>query len=127
MNDLITPKANIEIEAKNIQMYLEITVSDNIEEIQQRGNDLSVHMARSGKLLADAKYHQDEALTTSILSHLDTGLSPSGLNKLIGADCKEENYLVNWMDRINRTSVHQIDWIRSVLSKAKEEMKQSNF
>ena len=42
-------------EAQKIQDYLEVTLSDNPEEIIQRIKDLSVYMARSGQMLAEAK------------------------------------------------------------------------
>lgn len=127
MIDNIAPLSQIAIECKSIQTYLEISVSDEPAEIEQRGNDLSVYMARSGKLLADAKYHKDLAVKDSILKRLDVNISASALNKLIDADCHDENYYVNWMERINRTATHQMDWIRSVLSKIKQEMAYQNF
>lgn len=43
-------------EAQQIQEFLEITMSDNPQEVIERGNDLQVYMERTGKLLADAKY-----------------------------------------------------------------------
>jgi len=127
MIDNIAPLSQIATECKSIQTYLEIAVSDEPAEIEQRGNDLSVYIARSGKLLADAKYHKDRAVKDSILKRLDVNLSASALNKLIEADSHDENYYVNWLDRINRTATHQLEWIRSVLSKIKQEMAYQNF
>jgi len=127
MIDNITPLSQIATECKSMQEYLEISVSDEPAEIEQRGNDLSVYMARSGKLLADAKYHKDRAVKDSILKRLDVNISASALNKLIEADSHDENYYVNWLDRINRTATHQLEWIRSVLSKIKQEMAYQNF
>jgi len=34
---------------------------------------------------------------------------------------------VDWLDRLNSASVHQLDWCRSVLSKHKEEMKITGY
>ena len=127
MNHLIQSKSQIETRCQEIQSYLEITISEEPAELVDRGNTLSVYMAQSGKMLADAKYHRDKAVKESVLNKMDTGLSPTTLNKLIDADCEEENYLVNWCDRINRTCVHQSDWCRSLLSKAKEEMKMGSW
>jgi hypothetical protein len=127
MIDHITPIDRIKQECVEIQYYLEITVSDEIAEIEERGNTISVHMARSSKLLADAKYYQDDATQRSIEKHCDRDLSPSVFNKLILADCKEENYYVNWLERINRTATHQMEWLRSVMSKAKQEMANQNW
>lgn len=127
MIDHLTPLEKLKQECLGIQSYLEITVSDEIAEIEERGNTLSVHLARSGKLLADAKYYQDKAVKDSIISRLGIDLSPTTLNKLIAADCETENYYVNWLDRINRACVHQMDWLRSVMSKAKQEMANQNW
>ena len=43
-------------EAQKIQDFLEITMSDDPQEVIERGSDLQVYMARTGKMLADAKY-----------------------------------------------------------------------
>ena len=37
-----------------------------------------------------------------------------------------ENLLVNTLERLNRAATHQMDWLRTVISKAKEEMRYSN-
>ena len=60
MNLLITPKEQILAELQNIDSFLNITMSENAEEAVQRGNDLAVYVARSGKLLADSKYWLNE-------------------------------------------------------------------
>lgn len=107
----------------NIQTYLEITISDDPNEISDRGNNLSVYLARTSKMLADAKYHLDIAKKKSILMHTQKALSPSTLKDLVNADTEYENYLVNLIERQNRTCVHQMDWCRTMISKLKEEMK----
>ena len=113
----------LEKEAGEIQDYLEITCSEDPEECIARGNDLVVYMARSGKMLADAKYHKDQALANSIIRSLgeQAGAPATVLNKLVDAACKRENLLVNKIERIHRTCIHQVDWLRTVVSKAKEE------
>ena len=42
--------------------------------------------------------------------------------KFIASQTVTENYLVNWLDRINRTCTHQSDNIRTQISFAKEQM-----
>lgn len=124
MANLITPLENIKVELQEIQDYTEITCSDNISEIASRGNDLAVYIARTGKLLADAKYHKDLKLNNDVVQNIKTilSLSPSSANKYIDTLCKDENYVVNWCERLNRTCTHQLEWLRSMLSKAKVEM-----
>lgn len=119
-------------EAQQIQEFLEITMSDNPQEVIERGNDLQVYMARTGKLLADAKYMLNEKKrheTMDIIRDfiIDQKLSAKVQNALIDGLCKEEQYLVDWIDRLNAACTHQLDWCRSVNSKNKEEMRLTNI
>lgn len=119
-------------EAQQIQEFLEITMSDNPQEVIERGNDLQVYMARTGKLLADAKYMLNEQKrheTMNIIRDfiIDQKLSAKVQNALIDGLCKEEQYLVDWIDRLNAACTHQLDWCRSVNSKNKEEMRLTNI
>ena len=54
-NIIITPFARLIDECREIDAYMGVTPSDNIEEIVERGNDLIVYISRTGKMLADAK------------------------------------------------------------------------
>lgn len=114
----------IQTELKDIQSNLEVEMSEDATEATYRGNKLAVYMARTGKLLADAKIHRDRKLTSGVVEELKKVLSlpASTANKYIDALCYDENYLVNWCERVNRTSTHQLDWCRTVISKAKAEM-----
>jgi hypothetical protein len=125
----ITPLYEIEQEALQIDSFLNITISEDMNECTERGSDLIVYMARSGKLLADAKYHLDKVMQENIIKEFgqNAGLAPSILKQLIEASCKNENYIVNWIERINRTCTHQLDWLRTIISKTKEEIKYQNF
>lgn len=119
-------------EAQEIQDFLEITMSDDPQEVIERGNDLQVYMARTGKMLADAKYmlnkqkHQD---TMNIVREfiIDQKLSAKVQNAMIDGICKEWQYLVDWIERLNAACTHQLDWCRSVNSKNKEELRLSNI
>lgn len=115
----------IKAECQQIQDFLEITTSGDANELVNRLTDLNVYLARSGLLLAEAKRMQ-EAHTVHI--HAMDGdyiktLSASVAQKFINAKTCEENYLVNWLDRINRTCVHQGDNLRTQISFSKEELK----
>lgn len=130
MKDLVADKESIKFELKAIQDFIEVEIKDDeISAVQIRGNELNAYMARSGKLLADCKYHRDERLKDSVFEHLKDilKLSATTANKYVDSLCKEENYLVNWADRINRSCTHQLDWCRSVLSKQKEELRQNQY
>lgn len=124
----ITPLDNLETEAKGIDSYMNVTCSEDPNEAVARGNDLTVYLARTGKMLADAKYHQDIAINENTILVTETykSMPPSTKNKLIEAMCQRENHLVNWLERLNRACTHQLDWLRTVISKAKEEMRFQN-
>ena len=111
-----------------MQEFLEITASDNPTELLQRLTDLNVYLARSGKMLADAKAIQD-ILTANIfaskgeyISRLSTTLA----SKFISSQTATINQIVIWLDRINRTCVHQSDNIRTQISFAKMEKQNIN-
>lgn len=128
MNLSITPSEQIYEELITIDGFLNIACSEQIEEVVQRGNDLAVFIARSGKLLADAKYHLNTKMKSEVFDTLrDTakqaGATSKATNKIIDSLCADEQYLVDWCERINRTATHQLDWCRTLISKAKEEMR----
>lgn len=124
----VAPKEQILEELKGIDSFLCITMSELADEAVQRGNDLAVYIARTGKLLADAKYHLDAAKKDEIFDTLretakNAKATSKAVNALIDSICKEEQYLVNWCERCNRSATHQLDWCRTLISKAKEEMR----
>lgn len=119
-------------ESQEIQDFLEITMSDNPQEVVERGNDLQVYMARTGKMLADAKLilnGQKRQETMNVVQEfiIDQKLSAKVQNALIDGLCKDAQYLVDWIDRLNAACTHQLDWCRSVNSKNKEEMRLNNL
>ena len=116
----------LEKDAIEIQMYLEVTVSDNPEEIVERGNNLSVWMARTTKMLADAKFHQSIAKRKAYKANQGKGYSPSVIKDIVNNSTTYENYLVDIIDKQNRTCTHQLDWCRTIVSKNKAEMLQIN-
>lgn len=132
MNILITPKEQIYKELTDIDSFLNITMSENAEEAVLRGNDLAVYVARSGKLLADAKYWLNEAMNSETMKTLaetakNAKATATAINALVNSLCREERYLVDWCERCNRTATHQLSWCVTVISKAKEEMKMAGM
>ncbi len=126
----------IKADLQKIQSFLETPLSENPESVLERGNELGVHLARTGKMLADAKAEYNAAITSEVMAILksiaqDLNASHTAVNALIKAACKREQYIVDWAERLNKTCARQLDWCRSVLSKAKEEyrftMTQSNI
>jgi hypothetical protein len=128
MLDIITPYNSLLEEAKEIQGYCEITVSDNPAEIAERIVALSVYITRTGKMLADAKYHlrwkrKDEALALIRKSDLVRGMSAKVQSVFTDNLCKEAQYLVDWVERLNRAATHQLEAMRTLLSYEKESMR----
>lgn len=132
MNLLITDKEQILSELTHIDSFLNITMSEQAEEAVVRGNDLSAHVARTGKLWADAKYWLNEAMKAEVMQTLreagkDAKSTAKSVNALIDSLCREERYLVDWSERCNRTATHQLSWCVTIISKAKEEMKLGRY
>lgn len=125
---IITPIEELEREIDDIEAYLSEVPPDEPDLVIERGNELSVYISRTGKMLADAKYHQDKAISESIVYNLgkNAGCPASMLKQLVESTCRKENYLVNSIERLNKAATHQLDWLRTVISKAKEEMRYSN-
>lgn len=132
MNLIITPQEQILEELTCMDSFLNITMSEQITEVVDRGNDLNVHIARSGKLLADAKYWLSQAKRSEVIDILaetakNTKATAKAINAMMDSICRKEQYLVDWCERCNRTATHQLDWCRTLISKAKEEMKFSGM
>jgi len=114
----------LEQEATTIDIFLNKNEGEEINVCAARGSELAVHIARSSKMLADAKYLQDLAIqeNTLLCYELYKSMPPSTRNKLVESMCAKENYLVNWIERINRTATHQLSFMVTLISKAKAEM-----
>lgn len=116
--------------AKELQMFLETESSNNPEELTDRILKLMSYIAYSGEMLAEAKKllrsrKSSEISKTIIAIAKEQCLSASVQNALLDSICDEEAYLVDYIDRINRTATHQLDGCRSLLSYTKEELKLS--
>lgn len=128
MNNSVSTQAEIKAELTTIQGFLEVEMSEEVQEAVLRGNTLSVYMARSGKLLADAKIHHDRKLRSDIVEQIKSinSMAPSVAVKFTNTLVENESYLVNWATRVNAACTHQLDWCRTVISKAKAEMQAFN-
>lgn len=137
MHDFIRTKKQLEEEALEIDAFLRTELETSPgdlqvhgDEIEAKGNTTAIYLARTGAMLADAKYHLNEALRSDILVSLiqqmqGTYLSASAQKEFIRSACVYETWLVDFIDRLNSTCTHQIDWYRSVLSKYKQELSAS--
>lgn len=115
-------------EIEEIQKYLEITCSDNPEEITQRIRELSAYLARTAYLLQEAKYALRRKKASEIGEIVvriakEQFLSAKAQNALVDSIAAEEHRAVDWLDRLNAACTHQIDAMRSLLSYEKEQLR----
>ena len=119
-------------ELQMIQEFLEEPLTDDIELVEARGSMLQVYLARSGKIFADSKAEYNKAITSEVMEILKkaamgAGASHTAVNTLVKAACSNEQYLVDWSERIHKTTARQLDWCRSVLSKYKAELTMNTY
>lgn len=122
----LTRAEKIEEELADIQQFLESEyMSDNPTACKERLTILSQHMARSGKLKADAEHHYSTMYNGAVMSALkqlaEATMSTSTINEYIKSMCRDYKQLVVWSDRTNRACVHQIDVLRTIVSFSKQE------
>ena len=123
----ITEQTAIHKALETMQAFLEAQYSSDIPAaVMDRFNDLAIYMARSGKLKADAEWHYNSLVESSLMAALKRAhqqtMSPSTLNKYIESLARDAKYLVTWADRVNRSCTHQHDGLRSVISSLRAEM-----
>lgn len=115
-------------ELETMQIFLEMPITEELSAAIDRGNDLAVLIARSGYIMADTKRTLNEKLQGDIMEALrniakETPFATSRtVNALIDSLCREERYLFDWAERINKTATHQLEYIRTLISLAKQEM-----
>lgn len=129
MLDNVTPFDALVKEVDEIHGYLSESISEKIEDVLDRGNIVSELINRTGKMVADAEYHLDSFCTSEIMSILkDTAklqLPASVMKQLVDSACKDYNHLAKRCERLNKAAVHQLDWLRTVVSNAKSEREAS--
>lgn len=115
-------------EAQQIQDYLDITCSENPEEILERIRAIMPFISRTAFMLAEAKKalrrkKASEISNTIINIAKEQCLSAKVQNTLIDSIAEDEAYLVDWLDRLNAAATHQVDALRSILSFERENLR----
>ena len=128
----ITPKEQILRELEGIQACEEETISEEVSKVIEYGQTLAPYISRSGKLLADAKHHLNTRMKEDTFDALrktakQGGATAKAINAIVDSLCAEERYLVDFAERVNRCGVHRLDWCRTLISKAKEDMRLSGM
>ena len=122
----------IKNECATMQSELEQVLPTEINTAIGRMTIIAVYHARAGQMLADAKLllrkKKASEIADMVIKIAKEGyLSATAQKALIESIAQDEAYFVDWLDRINSMCVHQIDILRSIVSKEKEEMKLSNY
>jgi len=116
---------------ENLALYQSQMDDKLIDEPTQIMEQLTIAesiMVNSGKMLADAKYWLNEAMhsetidTMKDLAKQNKLVTSTAVNQIIKSLCKEQQYLVDWCERVNRSATHRSDYCRSIISKHKAEM-----
>ena len=128
----ITPKEQILRELEVIQACEEETISEEVSKVIEYGQTLAPYISRSGKLLADAKHHLNTRMKEDTFDALrktakQGGATAKAINAIVDSLCADERYLVDFAERVNRCGVHRLDWCRTPISKAKEDMRLSGM
>lgn len=115
-------------EAQKIQDFLDITVSSDPAELVDRIATLMTYISRSGEMYAQAKKILRAKKTSEISKTIlniakEQCLSASVQNALLDSICEEEAFMVDWLERLNRSCTHQLDGLRTLLSYEKEQMR----
>jgi len=123
---------DIKKECEMYQAELETVIPTDINATIERGINLAVFHARIGLLLAESKLIARKKKSSDISEMIikiakENYLSAKAQNALIDSIAEEELFIVDWLDRLNLACVHQMDLVRTIVSKEKEEMKYQNF
>ena len=124
---------DIREECLDMQAELETVMPSDINDAIERGKAIAAYHARVGYLLALSKRLARSKKTTEIGETIikiakENFLSAKAQNALVDSIATEEMFLVDWLDRLNSMCVHQLDFLRSIISKEKEEMRiNANF
>lgn len=123
--------SDIQEELQCMQDELETIMPSDINEAIERGKTIAAYHARAGYLLALSKQlarekKRSEIGETIISIAKEQYLSSRAQNALVDSIANEEMFLVDWCDRIGSMCSHQLDFLRSIISKEKEEMRISS-
>ena len=112
-------------ECAEMQRFLEQEAPDDANMLFERLSRTNVYLARSGKLLAEAKQLHNEETAKIFEEHATYigTLKSTIASKFIEAKLSRINYYVNWLDRLNRAFVHSGDNMRTQMSFLKEDLR----
>ena len=103
-----------------------VQCNDEPAAMLERLEHLDILISKSGECLADAKYFQDEIINGVVIDalkkSLEERLSATTINLYVKSCAKDINFLVNSLDRINRSATHQQASLITRISFVKSQM-----
>jgi hypothetical protein len=112
----------MEKEIAEIYEFLLQPTPDDIVMVEQRGSYLLVYLARMSKMLADAKLLFDKHYVRMVQENRNI-VTSTVMRSYCESLCNEQKYLVNLIESLIKKCEYEIDWCRTLISKAKEEMR----
>lgn len=128
----MTPFEELKMEAQAIKEFLEEPIPKTLSLIEEKGSMTVIYHARTGEMLADAKSYLRSAMSREVIEFIEKTLSEAKLsakiqNAFIDSVCNEEAHLVDLVERLNKTCKLQAEWMRSLMSNTREEMKLAGY
>lgn len=126
-------RENVLIELDNFQMYMDDD-SDNIDDVNVASERLTKIVniySRASKIYTDFNYIYTKSLRPDV-----ENIIANYTGKYIGKEVQkllanlylvEEQYIIRWSERMMSNCVHQMDSLRTLISKSKAEMQYLNF
>ena len=126
-------KEDILVELENYQMYLD-SDSDDMSDVNIASERLTKIVniySRASKIYTDFHYIYTKSLRPDIENIIE-----NYTGKFIGKEVQkllanlylvEEQYIIRWSERMMSNCVHQMDSLRTLISKSKTEMQYLNF
>ena len=96
-----------------------------IDQLEEHGKRLAAIIGLSAETMAQAKKAYDLRLLQAIRANEGKDLTASILLKVAQAEAAEEAAVYEYADRLNAGITHQLDYYRTVISKYKEELRNS--
>jgi len=123
---------DIKNEVEMMQAEAKVVLPKTGDKCVERATVLAAYHARVGELYAEAKYLVNKKKSSEIANEVvkiaKAGyLAANAQNAMVNSLAKEEQKMVDALDRLNSAFAKQMDLCRTFISKEKAEMQYLNF
>ena len=106
-----------------IRAAMDVDVKDvDIQSVVNKGIELSQLIGLSAECKAEARRNMENSRLAAIKALSGQKLTPAVVLKMSEASCADQVAQLEYADRINAGLVHQLDYLRSVISLYKQEL-----